>query len=425
MTIGSKASYLRRAGFMIGIVLILASALWFIQRWRADRAAKSLADGQQFLKERRSELAEQAFADYLTFAPDDANAILLWAEAIVDGKQHPAKDAALMACEALQRIPDSSPFGAEARMREGRLTLFVLLQPENAERLLMKSRQLDADSMDVHFLLWKLYDLTERFPYAEEHFWNTYELSPESMKTQRLVEWYLSQFSTNSSNAAIDRLLGFLPAEMQTSDAVVNARLDGFVLAAPDSALALTAKAAFLLQMRDRDAAGKLLDNAEQKSGALSDEFFLATKIGYLLDLGKIKEAEALFAQWKAGTQSHLYFRTVARIRQLCQRDDRGAVEAFDKALEIWPGPVDWSGMHLKAQSLAKLGDRSGAEQVRARAKEIELLMEPDVHKTFWDAIRSIETPENMQRFEDFYRKLGREKEAAAWRNRREQLTGR
>lgn len=404
-------------------VVAVSTGAWGYTHWKTNSALSSLAKGRQYLKERRAELAEKAIGDYLEVCPDDAEAILNWAEAVIDGKSRLPKDAANVACEALSRIPDQSPFAAEARMREGRLTLFVLLRPERAEKLLMQSRQLNAESMDVHFLLWKLFDLTERFQFAEEHFWNTYDRSPDSIRTERLIEWYLSQFSTNSGNATIDRLLGFLPADQQTSDDVVAARLDSFLENEPDSTLNLTAKASFLLHLRDREAAGKLLDQAAIRADALNDPFFLATRIAYFLDLGKLREAQSVFDRWNAPKEGYLYLKTLGRVQQLVHRQDKAALESFEQAIRIWPGPMDWSNLHFKAQSLARLGDRTGAEQTRAKAKEIELLMELDVHHQLRMAMQSLNRPESFTAFEEFYLKLGREREASAWRSRREALS--
>ncbi|MBL8812965.1 MAG: hypothetical protein JNM43_22550 [Planctomycetaceae bacterium] len=423
MSVRSARSRWVRFGVIFFVCLVAGIPAY--RAWKNSEAEKLLANGRQYLRERRSELAEQSLASYLKYQPDDHQAVIQWAEAVIDGKSRKPADAARLACEALAGIPDASPFAAEARMREARLTLFVLLQPEKAESLLQKSRTLDPAPMDVHFLLWKVFDLTERFQFAEPHFWATYERSPEEIKTNRLAEWYLSQFSTNSANASLDRLLGFIAADQTTSEQVVVARLDSFVEHEPESTLNLTAKAAFLLHLREREAAGKLLDQADLRADSRTNEFFLATRISYLLDLGRLKEADSLFEQWNAAKDGYPYFKTLARIQQLVRRDDKGAVENFEKAIQLWPGPVDWSNLHFMAQSMARLGDRTGAEQTRAKAKEVELLMEMDVHRTLRAALNTLNSPESLQQFEDFYSKIGRETEANAWRSRREALKNR
>lgn len=410
---------------MLVLVCVAVCTIPAWRWWRNSLTEKLLSDGRQYLRERRSELAEKSLADYLVYRPDDHQAVLQWAEAVIDGKSRSPQEAAELACAALAEIPDTSSSAAEARMREARLTLFVLLQPEKAEKLLLRSKELNPDPMDVHFLLWKVFDLTERFQFSEPHFWATYERSPDETKTNRLGEWYLSQFSTNSANASLDRLLGFIAPNQTTSEQVVVARLDSFLEHEPESTLNLTAKAAFLLHLREREAAGKLLDQADQRPDARSNEFFLATRISYLLDLGRLKEADSLFEQWGASRDGYLYYKTLARIQQLVRRDDKGAVENFDRALQVWPGPVDWSNLHFKAQSMARLGEREGAEQTRATAKQIELLMEMDVHRTLRASLNTLNRPESLLQFEDFYKKIGREKEAIAWRSRREALTNR
>jgi hypothetical protein len=78
--------------------------------------------------------------------------------------------------------------------------------------------------------------------------------------------------------------------------------------------------------------------------------------------------------------------------------------------------------LHFKAQSLAKLGRREESEAVRLRAREIELLMELPVHQELRQALADLQQPENLRKMANFYRKIGREREASEWDRHRERL---
>ena len=170
--------------------VLAAVLLW--QRFEAGTAATLRETGRQYLRERRDELAESAFASCLQRAPNDAELILLWAQAVISGRNRTPQQAAELALTRLQQIPDSSPLAAEARMREGRLGLLVLQKPDFAEVRLRKSLELGPPTLDANYLLWKLCDLTECVSEAEPWFWAAYELTPEEQQPERLREWYTS-----------------------------------------------------------------------------------------------------------------------------------------------------------------------------------------------------------------------------------------
>lgn len=396
--------------------LILAvGAFWGWQKWADDRALSSRAAGKQYLLERRDTLAEAAFDRYLSRFPADAEVILLWAQAIISGRSRTPEQAATVAIQRLQTIPDAAKQGAEARMREGRLALLVLKQPDLAEQKLTRSLQLDPAPVDAHYLMWKLYDLTERFQYAEPFFWSTFERTPMEQRPVRLADWYFSQFSPNSGNAELDRRLGFLAEGQYNSDDVVLARLAAFHDREPKAILTTTARAAFLMHLRDRETAEELLSEVSRDPAASQNVFFLATWIDLLLDLGRLEEAKSWFERWGAPQQGFLYHRTAGRICQIVDRDDPGAIGHLNKALAVWPGPVDWSLLHFRALSEARLGQREASEKSRATARQIELLMELDSQQTLRRALLDLNRRENLETMAGFYRQLNRPKEAAVW----------
>ena len=404
---------------VLPVVLLLSVWLW--QRYQNAAVAALRETGRQYLRERRDDLAEAAFERCLQRFPEDAELILLWAQAVISGRGRTAREAAELALGRLQQIPDTSTFAAEARMREGRLGLLVLLRPEFAESRLKKSLELGPPTLDANYLLWKLCDLTERFGEAEPWFWAAYSLTPEDQQLARLREWYTSQFSPQSANAELDRLLGFLEPDRFSDDTVTIARLAAFRSNEPDSALARAAEASFMIHLRDREPAIALLRDQWQRPGVSSNDFLMSTLIDVLLETGRLDEAQVIFERWPAGS-SFLWLRTAGRMQQIVYQQDAEAVELFDRALPVWPGPIDWSLLHFKAQSLAKLGRREESEAVRLRAREIELLMELPVHQELRQALADLNRPENLRKMADFYRKIGREREASEWDRHRERL---
>jgi hypothetical protein len=347
--------------------------------------------------------------------------ILLWAQAVISGRNRTPQQAAELALTRLQQIPDSSPLAAEARMREGRLGLLVLQKPEFAEARLRKSLELGPPTLDACYLLWKLCDLTERVAEAEPWFWAAYELTPEEQQPERLREWYTSQFSPQAANAELDRLLGFLEPNRFSDDAVTLARLAAFRSHEPESFLTAAAEAHFMIHLRDRDPAIDLLLRHWQRPEANTNDFLMSTLVDVLLETGRLDEAQVIFERWTP-SEGFQWLRTAGRMQQIVYQQDSEALELFERARPIWPGPIDWSLLHYEAQSLARLGRRSESESARARAKEIELLMELDVHRELRQALLDLRRPQNLQKIQDFYQKIGRDREANEWNRHRTRL---
>ena len=101
---------------------------------------------------------------------------------------------------------------------------------------------------------------------------------------------------------------------------------------------------------------------------------------------------------------------------QIVDRNDQAAISELNQALEIWPGPVDWSLLHFRAQSEARLGQREAAEKSRARAKEIELLMELEAQQPLRRALLDLSRADNVGVLAEFYRQLNRPREVEAWK---------
>lgn len=378
---------------------------------------RALARGRTHLRHLRAEEAERELNRYLWLHPRSPEAILLWAEAVISGDLRSPEEAAELAIGRMQEIPDGSPVAAEARMKEGRIALLILHQPDRAEKLLMRSAELDPELVDTHYLLWKLFDLTERFYYSEPHFWNLYNLSADAVKAERLRDWYLSQFSPGTSNTELDRRMGFLLPGEQHGDQIDEARLDEFLTNEPDAPMVVAAKARLLLHLRERDEAIRLLMGISDDQDALSNPFYVAALVTGLLDLGRLDEARSYFEKWPQPHAGFLYWSVAGRVFEVVDRDNMAAVNACNEALAIWPGPVEWSIMHRKAQCLARLGDRTGADTMLKEAKRIELLMEPEVHKKLLLAMEDLSSRQSLLQMVEFYQAINRQREAECWKD--------
>ncbi len=418
----SPRKNIRQRRFLLWLLPGCVLAAWLLWlRFEESTAATLRESGRRHLRERRDELAESAFERCLQRTPNDAELILLWAQAVISGRNRTPQQAAELALTRLQQISDSSPLAAEARMREGRLGLLVLQKPEFAEARLRKSLELGPPTLDACYLLWKLCDLTERVAEAEPWFWAAYELTPEEQQPERLREWYTSQFSPQAANAELDRLLGFLEPNRFSDDAVTLARLAAFRSHEPESFLTAAAEAHFMIHLRDRDPAIDLLLRHWQRPGANTNDFLMSTLVDVLLETGRLDEAQVIFERWTP-SEGFQWLRTAGRVQQIVYQQDSEALELFERARPIWPGPIDWSLLHYEAQSLARLGRRSESESARARAKEIELLMELDVHRELRQALLDLRRPQNLQKIQDFYQKIGRDREANEWNRHRTRL---
>lgn len=408
---------LRRQSFFAciaaGVVCWTAWTAW--NRYEDSRAQGAAERGRQYLRERRDELAEREFAQSLQRFPADDSLRLLWAQAVIGGRSRTPQEAAELAISGLSQISDKSPVAAEARMREGRLALLVLQQPDRAEQLLRRSLSLDPTPVDAHYLLWKLYELTDRYQEAEPFFLGVWERTAVAERGERLRDWYLSQFSPLAATAELDRRMGFVEQGQVGGDGVVVMRLATFQRNEPDSAITLAVNAAHLIQLRDRESALPLLEQVQSTSEALSSDFFLSVYVNLLLELGRLPEAQAWFEAYNGPQTGYLFDRTVGRLEQTIFRRDEVALRHFERALAVWPGPMDWSLMHFKAQSQARLGRREEADQTRTRAKEIELLMELPVHQKLRQRLLSLSDPATLREMENFYRALGRTWEANEW----------
>jgi tetratricopeptide (TPR) repeat protein len=360
--------------------------------------------------------ARRAVTRYLWVHPRDTQARLLCAETLIKDEQLPADRSAPQALVHLQAIPDTAPEGARARTQEGRLELFLLYHPTRAEQLLRRALELDPATPEPYYLLWKLKDLTGRSHLAESEFWKVYEATVVDRRVLRLREWYMSQFYPTTANPVLDRLMGFVAAKKSNPELTEAFRFIRFRNEEPESALCHAALARWYQNEGDARLALESLDQAQAKiQGAEQDPFYLATLISILIEMGELDRADRCFQQWPEPHTGYEYWLAEGQVLQEVRGQYAEACRAYDLALGEWPGTVDWRTRNRKANCLARMRDQAGAARERAAAKVMEQLMDEKIHQRLRYALGFLNDPKCARELVDFYQKIGRPREAAAW----------
>jgi tetratricopeptide (TPR) repeat protein len=360
--------------------------------------------------------ARRAVARYLWLHPHDASARLLCAEAIVKDDRLPVAQAVAEAAAHLRTIPDSAPAGARARTQEASLELFLLYHPTRAESLLRRALELQPDAPQSHYLYWKLLDLTGRSHLAEPSFWKAYEGSDIGLRPIRLREWYMSQFYASTANPVLDRLMGVVKSPKYDAEQAEANRYIRFRNAEPESPLCYAALARWFQLSGDSRFA---LESLEKGRGKMQNEerdpFYLATMIGLLIEQGDFDRADACLRNWPEPHRGYEYWLAQGQVLQEVRGQYAEAIQAYDLALRDWPGPADWRTRNRKANCLAQLRDQAGAAREREQAKVIENLMAEKVHQRLRFVLGFLDRPDLLQEVVDFYQKIARPREAAAW----------
>lgn len=161
----------------------------------------------------------------------------------------------------------------------------------------------------------------------------------------------------------------------------------------------------------------ELLVNTASKEleGAHDSPFFLAAEIAVAFDLGEFDRAKQRLAEWPESDRSHPYWMWKAIILDEVDGESEQAIVPYQKALEIWPGPMDWRLRFRLAACLTRLQRIEDAEKQRQRAKQIQELLSQERHAKIRDALGYLDDPQRLQVVVEFYNELGRPKEAQAW----------
>ena len=404
----------RRALFVISLVSLalvaLAAVTWV-------RAQSGLRKAEQLAGYGLWDGARQQLKSYLWLHPRDGRARMMMAEALVRDESLSARDSVPLAIEHLRQIPDDSPYAAQAKTEHGRLEFLILHKPATAEALFRQACQLNPELGDPYYMLWKLYEVTGRAHLASDSFWKSFELTPPEQRSARLAEWYTSQFYPGTATRALDERLGFLVDPNESLSTVEARRFLRFRETEPTSPLGHAALASwFRFSGKPKDALKVLEDGLRVADGAQQDDFFNASLVGTLIDLGEFERAEECFQQWPPAEDNYEYLLHKAIVLDEIQNKSDEAIACYERALVTWPGPVDWRTRHRYSNCLARLGKRSEAVAVRELAKQIEQHMEQEKHSAVREALAQLDNPKSLDEIVEFYDRLGCQREAEAWR---------
>ncbi len=393
-----------------GIVLALAVA-WIV--W----GERGLGEARLRAKHGLWSEVHAPVARYLMLHPGDSEARLLCAEAFVKDDGLPLNARIGNAVSHLRSIPDDAPQAVEARLAEARVHLFLSYSPTAAEEAMRQALRLDPDDGDANYLMWKLLDLTRRSEEVEPYFWKVLASRPVEQRGVVLRDWYLSQFYPLTSTSELDRMMAFRISPLDDATTVESNRLLRFRGSEPDSPLCNAAMARWFRSQGDLQFALELLDKAGvgMPGGGPFEAVFRGTLVDVLLDLGDVERAGEEFDRWPEDAWGRDYLLARGRVLEDSRDDPAGAAEAYGASLSAWPGPIDWRTMNRAANCLARAGDQEAATAMRSRATALEALMDDKIHDRLRVVLGQLQDPGVLTEVVDFYRKIGRPEEAAAW----------
>lgn len=370
--------------------------------------------------------AYDALTNYLRFHAEDADANLLAAEILVSDRNLAGEEALPKALEHLVQIPDSSARSSVARVREGRIFLFLLERPGAAAASFTRAMKLDPNAVEPPYLMWKLLDLTGRSYRAAPHFRRAFELTPADERALRLREWFMSQFYPALANPELDRLMGIVGDSESPGALTELRRLRRFREAEPKAPFthAMIARW-FALEGDPKEALKLLRDALETTDEPLLDRDFVGTLVSVLFDLGEFDQAVEFFDGQSADSArpqhvndppaDYEYWKWKATLDDRVRDQTVDALAAYDRAVNTWPGHADWRLQNLRVKCLIRAGKTEEADQARERAERIEALMEKDVQTRVRRALQTPNHPESARIMISFYEDLGLEYERKCW----------
>lgn len=399
-------------GLGIGAVLLalgVTCGVWSLTRQARLEGARLL--GKQQWAAARSQL-EYALRWSLRSDPQ----LRLWlAEAYAQDDELPPQTAAQAACLHLSTIPATTSLAAEARFREGQIRFLILHQSSQGERLLREAIQLQPHHLGAQTLLWKLLDVTGRQPLTHETFWQVYELTPPAERVLRLRDWFMSEFSPGSANVDLDRHWGVLPEGEAPTVRTVLSRYQLLAAGEPESPVAPTAIARWMLTEGNTDQAQHWAAIAEKAPTCWDDANFIALKIELAIEQGHGDVARDCWKRWPKPHSGYDYHRWDAVLLQEYEQQPAQAVTAITAALSDPAGDSDWLLRFRQANCLRQLGQTTAAHTVRTRAIELEKLINPETIKKLRRHLIDLNQAAGIRALAKFYRDLGRTREAAAW----------
>jgi tetratricopeptide (TPR) repeat protein len=134
-----------------------------------------------------------------------------------------------------------------------------------------------------------------------------------------------------------------------------------------------------------------------------------------LIAVGELEQAAAVVDRWSAPQDGYEYWLSVGQVRHELRQDLEGALEAYGKALEFWPGPADWRTLNRQVACLNRLRRTDEAARLRERIAKLEALTCDEKLRSLRNSLGALDQPERIVELVEFYRELGRTREMRAW----------
>lgn len=411
----------RRTKRVIGVFVVAAVGLAAIGTVVIARIGARLGEARRLAEQGRWEEIEEILSPYLRLWPEDADARLLVAEALVQSAGKPGlgegavTETVAEALDHLDRVPDGSSQGPEARLRAARLLLAVMKRPQAAESQLRRAISRDPDRLQAHLLLWQILDVTRRSDWAEPTFREVIRLAPRDQRFIHLRHWYLSQFAPAAANLELDRLFGVLPSGGSPDGRTELARYTMFRAAEPDSPVHVAAAARLLLRNNEAPQAVELLEGFDGES-AFADPFFASTWAKAAQATGDAAGFEQVMRRWPEPREGYEYHKWEGIRLEEHAGDPAAAAASYRDALDVWPGPADWQLMFRLSNCLRRVGRVDEAERLKARSTQVERLFADDYQRSLRQSLADPADPAAAERAAGFYDAMGRSWEAGLWR---------
>ncbi len=394
------------------IVVVPIAGLLSIVAWnevsRLERARYLMASGQ--FAEALPQLDR-----YLSWFPGDAAAHMNMAEALIKDESQPEANAVRNAISHLEHAQTDPAFRVAAGIQAGRVQFLLLTQPFDAEHRFQDALQIEPENFEANWLMWKLLDVTMRAHLSEPHFWKCYERAKRADRPALLRDWYLSQFSPGTANASIDHMMGIQSPDESPHSRIELRRLALFRDEQQTWPQAHAAFAAWCHLEGAHELAREAIDESIEM--ARNDPFYLATVILVRINSGDFGAAQAAFGHWPESDRGFDYWKSRGLVSEEVRGDDGDAADAFQRALKIWPGHCDASLQHRRSNCLMRLGRKDEAAECREAACRIDDLMELDLHTRLRRLLVDLTSRTTSAEMAEFYRQLGRHREADEWQN--------
>lgn len=405
----------------LGVVVALAA--WVGVQYRL--LDSHVSDAETMIEQERFREARLLLRKTLWWSPQHARANLIMAKALsLDPLLSPPGDpeselrVVKEALEHLNRVSDDSPEAARAHSQAARIEFLVLRRPGAALERIERCLERDPKMVDALILKMRIYSMLGRAHRAESTLWQVLALLEPGEQAEVLRDWFMDEFFGLTANFVRDRNMGFLGPDQTPNARTLADRYTFFMREEPESVYGYVAIARWFLVEGEPETAKELLDRAlANAKEAASDPLLLAVAIDTLDELGRIEQAERFLDIWPEPRDDYDWWRAKAIVEHKVRRNLPEAEAAYRKALQRWPGQIDWRTRNFLAGCLRESGKTDEAVAETERADAIERLMHEDVQTALRNAMNKLDSPEGLKLVVKFYRDLEMSREADAWQS--------